>query len=226
MARKPRISVIIPTLDEQARIVPCLEQFAGLERIVVDGGSRDRTVELARATGAKVLSSPAGRALQQNRGALEATGDVLWFVHADVGVPPEAPNAIQLALTDPSVVGGAFRTRTVAERATRLTAVLPVADLRASYTHHPYGDQAIFVRRTAFEAVGGFPLQPLFEDLELCRRLWKIGRLEVSPVTVQVSARRFLARPAWYTAVMNLYPILYRLGVSPDLLARGYGRPR
>lgn len=221
-----KLSVVVPVLDEEARIDACLDQVDGLERIVVDGGSRDRTRQIARGKGATVLRTRAGRALQQNTGALHAKGDVLWFLHADVRIPPGAVNAITLALTDPDVVGGAFRTRTVAEHPTRLQPVLPVADVRSSYTRLPYGDQGIFVRRSAFERVGGFPLQGIFEDLELGRRLWRIGRMEILPLRVEVSARRFLARPAYYSAVMNLYPVLYRLGVSPDLLARRYGRPR
>jgi hypothetical protein len=104
--------------------------------------------------------------------------------------------------------------------------VLRSADLRARVTRYPYGDQALFVRRTAFDQVGGFPAQPLFEDLELARRLWRVGRIRTVPACVRVSGRRFLRRPLRSLVAMHVFPTLYRLGVSPETLARLYGAPR
>lgn len=225
-----RVSAVIPALDEATRIVGAVERLLALgvqEVMVVDGGSRDGTAERALGAGATVLRSRAGRSIQMNVGAKACTGDVLWFVHADVRVPSQSLQAIHETLNDPGVVGGAFTTRTIDDAGSnRFRRVLPVADVRSHYTRHPYGDQAVFVRRHDFERVGGFPLLPIFEDVALAERLWMVGELVRRPERVEVSARRFLARPIYYTAVMNLYPVLYRLGVSPDRLAAWYGRPR
>lgn len=225
-----RVSAVVPVLDEALRIDGAVRRLLELglyEVVVVDGGSRDATIELARGAGATVLRSRRGRSIQMNVGAAACSGDVLWFVHADVRVPPNSLDAIDDSLQDTEVVGGAFTIRTVDDVGrSRLRPVLPLADVRSRYTRLPYGDQAVFVRREAFERVGGFPLLPIFEDVALAQRLWRIGALVRRQECVEVSARRFLARPIYYTAVMNLYPILYRLGVGPDRLASWYGRPR
>ncbi|MCB9676601.1 MAG: TIGR04283 family arsenosugar biosynthesis glycosyltransferase [Alphaproteobacteria bacterium] len=226
----PGVTVVMPVLHESRRIDAALARLraAGFDDIVVaDGGSTDGTAEKAAAHGVQVVRTRSGRGHQMNVGAAHARGDVLWFVHADVQIPPDARGAIARALRCPTVVAGAFTTRTVADAGpTRLDPVLPVADVRSHYTRLPYGDQALFVRRTAFERVGGFPPQPILEDLELARKLWRIGKIVVVPERVEVSARRFVARPMYYTAVMNLFPVLYRMGVAPDRLARWYGHPR
>jgi rSAM/selenodomain-associated transferase 2 len=220
----------MPVLNEAARIDGALARLkdAGFDDVVVvDGGSDDDTVERAAAHGATVLEGDRGRARQMNLGAAHATGDVLWFLHADVRIPADARAAIERCLRCPTVVAGAFRTRTVNDASpSALDPVLPVADVRSHYTRLPYGDQGVFVRRWAFEAVGGFPPQPLLEDLELSRRLWACGKIAIAPEHIEVSARRFLARPLYYTAVMNAFPVLYRLGVSSDRLSSWYGNPR
>jgi hypothetical protein len=94
--------------------------------------------------------------------------------------------------------------------------------LRSLYTVTPYGDQALFVRRDAFERIGGFPPQPLFEDLEIGRRLRRLGRIRTVASKVEVSGRRFLARPLYYAFMMTLLPALYRAGISPGMLAKAY----
>jgi rSAM/selenodomain-associated transferase 2 len=226
-----RLSVIIPTLDEERTIEAQVRRTAALEGVdevlVVDGGSRDETVrrvpQLARV---RTLEAPRGRASQLNAGARAATGEVLLFLHADVALPEAARRLIEAALADGRAIGGAFRTWTVADRASWLGPLVHLADLRSRYTRLPYGDQALFVRREVFEAVGGFPEQPLMEDLELARRLRRVGRLARVPARVTVSARRFTARPFFSLAVMNTFPVLYRLGVPPDVLARIYGHVR
>lgn len=227
-----RVSVVIAVLDEEARIAGQLAAVSAIpdvhEVIVVDGGSRDRTLERARwFRGVRVLEAPGGRALQMNAGARIATGDALLFLHADVRLPHDAMEWVRSALADPSVVAGAFRTRTVAEgRRTWLAPFLHLADLRSRYTTLPYGDQAIFVRAATFRRVGGFPEQPLLEDLEFSRRLRRVGRIRTVPATVRVSGRRFLARPLYYALLMNLVPVLYRLRIPPRRLAGHYGNPR
>jgi hypothetical protein len=101
-----------------------------------------------------------------------------------------------------------------------LAPLLHLADVRSRYTRLPYGDQALFVRADAFRAAGGFPAQPLMEDLELARRLWRLGRIRTARACVRVSGRRFLARPLFYAALANVFPLLYRAGVRPETLAR------
>lgn len=229
---KPRISVIVPVLNEEARIaaqLAALRDVDGLhEIIVIDGGSRDRTVEIARSfPGVRTMEAPRGRATQMNAGAAVASGDVLVFVHADVRLPRDAVRWIASALAEPDVVAGAFRTWTVAEgRRSWARPFLHLADLRSRCTSLPYGDQALFVRADVFRRLGGFPDQPLMEDLELSRRLRDVGRIRTVPASVRVSGRRFLARPAYYTLLVNVFPLLYRLGTPPRVLAGIYGDPR
>jgi rSAM/selenodomain-associated transferase 2 len=224
-----RVSIVVPVLNEEARIGPLLDalgRLGGIHDIVAaDGGSTDRTIAMAEAAGVgRVVRAPRGRACQMNTGARAAAGDVFWFVHADAVVTPEAVAAI----ADPAVQAGAFRIRTVGDDPVHWAARwLWLADLRSRYTHQPYGDQAMFVRRDVFDRVGGFPEQPLFEDLEFCRRLRRAGiHVHTLPLAIDVSGRRFLARPIYYAMLMNVLPVLYRLGVPPPVLARTYGSVR
>lgn len=172
-AHSLRVSVIVPVLNEEARIEEQLDALASVsglhEVIVVDGGSTDRTLDIVRANRrVKLLEARRGRAAQMNAGAELATGDVLLFLHADVRLPGDTVHWIGIALGGPEIVGGAFRTWTVAESRRRwLSPLLHLADLRSRYTSLPYGDQAPFVRASVFRQLGGFPNQPLMEDLEL-----------------------------------------------------------
>ena len=229
---EPRISIVVPALNEERRIEAALRALSDAgdwhEVIVVDGGSDDRTPELARAApGVRALVSPRGRARQMNCGARAATGEVLLFLHSDVALPADARARIAAALADPAVVAGAFRTWTVAdERVSWLAPLLHLGDLRSRYSGLPYGDQALFVRAGTFRQVGGFPDLPLMEDLELSRRLRRVGRIRIVPARVRVSGRRFLARPLYYFLLVNLMPLFYALGVPATRLARLYGDPR
>jgi rSAM/selenodomain-associated transferase 2 len=222
---------VIPVLDEAARIGARLDEVAALgvhETIVVDGGSRDATCDIVRAHPAvRLLTAPRGRGPQLNAGARVATGDVLLFLHADVTLPYDAVMWIARALEEPDAVAGAFRVRTVADAgANRLGSLLRIADLRSRYTRLPYGDQALFVRRAAFDAAGGFPDEPLMEDVAFARRLRRIGRIVTVPAYVRASGRRFLRRPVASVVAMWTFPTLHRLGVRPRTLARLYGDPR
>jgi len=226
------ISVVIPVLDEVERIGRRLDELSrtpGLaEILVVDGGGTDGTPAAVRSGGgARLLAAPRGRGPQMNAGAAVARGDVLLFQHADVALPADAARWIGSAFQDPQTVAGAFRTETrVDSGRSRLAPLLRVADVRSRWSGLPYGDQALFVRAAAFRAVGGFPDQPLMEDLELARRLRRIGRIRTVPAEVQVSGRRFLRRPLHSLLVMNTFPALYRLGVPARVLAAWYGDPR
>lgn len=218
------IDAVIPTLEEAERIAETVRWTAGLgfRRVIVcDGGSGDATVERAREAGATVVTGPVGRATQCNRGAAESDADAMVFVHADAMLPEDACGAIRGALADPGVVGGAFRIRTVA-RAGRRRLWLRLADVRSHWTRLPYGDQAIFARRSTFDAVGGFPELPIFEDLAFSEAMRRVGTLARLRSEVRVSGRRLEARPVYYATLMTVLPTLYRLGVSPERLTRLY----
>jgi rSAM/selenodomain-associated transferase 2 len=228
-----RLSVVIPVLDEAHRIDGCLVALAAQprvhERIVVDGGSRDDTV--ARASAHRdviVVRSARGRAVQLNAGAAAATGDTLLFLHADATLPEGAAAVIEQTLAMPGVVAGAFRTHHVPERwrGRAWARLLRLADVRSRYTSLPYGDQALFLRAARFVQAGGFPAVSLMEDLAFSRTLRGLGRIHVARAEVRVSGRRFERAPIRQTLMVNGFPLLYALGVSPARLARWYGNPR
>jgi rSAM/selenodomain-associated transferase 2 len=221
----PAVSVIVPALNESSALGPTLDALAkvrgAVEVMVVDGGSTDGTPELARARGVRVLASERGRGVQLHAGARAAVAQVLWFVHADTLVPADAADRIQAALADPTAVGGYFRLRFDGKlRAARFhTALQPLFNALGLV----YGDAAIFVRRDAYERVGGFRPYPLFEDLDLVRRLRRLGRLVRVPAEVVASSRRFEGRSYALTLTQWVgLQLLFWLGMSPDRLARLY----
>lgn len=190
----PRVSVIIPTLNEASTIGPCLDSLAdqGAEEIIVaDAESPDGTASLASRAGAIVVNSPRGRGVQQNRGAAESSGDVLLFLHADCRLEPGAITCLRRFIArNPNVPGGCFKMRVDApELAYR--AIDAAAHLRAGVLGLPYGDQGIFICVWSFGIVGGFPEIPLMEDLFLAFKLRSIGRLVVLPKRIIVSPRRW-----------------------------------
>ncbi len=222
------LSVVIPTLNEAACIERCLSNVLSIhgvdEVIVSDGGSTDDTLDRVRAfPSVRIIETTAGRGPQLNAGASAALGKTLLFVHADCTLPPDAAACITGALSDPDVVGGAFKLWTIPDAGARLSAWwIHIADVRSRYTHLPYGDQAQFCRRATFQAVGGFPDIPIMEDYALSQALWNHGRLVTVDRRVTASARRFEDRPFYYGALMNTFPLLYRAGIPADRLASLY----
>ena len=223
------ISVIIPALDEAHSIGATLDALARAdartEVIVVDGGSADDTAEVARGRGARVVTSARGRGAQMHAGAREARGEVFWFLHADTLAPPDARRHIAAALADPRVVGGNFRIRFDGDsRAARfLTWLYP----RLRLLGLCYGDSGIFVRREAYRRLGGFRPFPIFEDLDLVRRLRKAGRVAHLSAAVTTSSRRFEGRSFALTfARWSSLQVLYWLGVHPETLGRMYAPVR
>lgn len=218
-----KISVIIPALNEEARIERTLrrarEQEGPLEVLVVDGGSEDRTRELA-ARQARVIRSAPGRARQMNAGAAEAAGEVFLFLHADTLLPPHALAAVRQALADPQAEAGAFRLRFDVDapllRFYSLCTRLPLPRLC-------FGDRGLFVRRRVFEAVGGFPEMPLFEDLELVQKLHRRGGFRFLDESVVTAARRFEAHGRLRQQLRNTYLWLHYLaGTDPATLQHLY----
>jgi len=227
-----RISVIIPTYNEETTITQRLHELHAIgsfhEIIVADGGSTDRTREgVAQFPDVLLLQTNRGRARQLNHAASIATGDVLLFVHADVSLPGNAIAEIDQALSAVGTVGGAFRIKTVAESKHHwVVPLLGLADLRSRYTRHPYGDQAIFVHRSAFAAINGFPSVPILEDLFFSKKLSSIGKIAQCRGPVLVSGRRFLKHPIYYAILCLLAPRLARFGAGLRLMERLYGHPR
>lgn len=220
-----KISIIIPTLNEAAGIAASIERAwaaGAAEVIVVDGGSADRTVEIAGASECQVASAPRGRAAQQNAGAQMATGDVLLFLHADCWLVERGGEQIAAALADERILGGAFRHRI--EASGLLYRLIERGDSwRVRSTGIAYGDQGIFVRRCWFERQGGFPPVPLMEDVYLMRRLRRESRVPLLPGPVFTGARRWQQQGVLRQTLRNWTILLgERLGVPLERLARLY----
>jgi glycosyltransferase involved in cell wall biosynthesis len=254
-----RVAIVVPTLNEEstiARTLPAAQAAlaalaaqqplaAASELVVSDGGSRDRTVAVARALGARVVLGPAGRGGQLNRGAAATTAEILLFLHADTTLPSGALAAIRAAIggddcgggggdggaartaprADP-VMGGAFLVR-FDEGGPLLRLGAWLINLRTRATRLPLGDQAHFVTRTAFEQLGGYRDWPILEDLDFAWRLRRHGRTVILRQRVTTGARRFVELGVARTVATNwLIWLLFVAGVSPRRLARFYGQVR
>jgi rSAM/selenodomain-associated transferase 2 len=223
------ISVIIPTLNEEACLGKCIEALrsagSGCEIIVADGGSRDRTREVAKSyPGVRLVRSEAGRGNQMNSGASHAQGDVLLFLHADTLLERGWHDDIAAALRDNKVTGGAF-TFAIDDPGQKYRIVEAWVSLRCRIFRLPYGDQAIFIRRSAFEQLGGYRNMPLMEDVDLVTRMKKRGRIALLRKKAVTSGRRWVSKGLIRTAAINQTTmLLYLLGVSPHKLARFYYR--
>jgi uncharacterized protein len=217
------ISIIIPALNEEENIAACLSttgQAKDIERIVVDGGSRDRTVDIAREMGARVLTSTKGRAAQMNAGAREASGEVLIFLHADTRLPAGFDSSVWETVQKPGIAAGAFEFR-LDSTSSGLRFIERVANWRSRRLQLPYGDQAIFLMTSLFRDIGGFQEVPIMEDVELIRRLKKRGRIETLAAHAVTSARRWRELGIWKTTLLNEAVLgAYYLGLSPRRIYR------
>jgi len=221
---KLKISIIVPTLNEADNLratLDALQNFGDAEIIVVDGGSDDATVSIARDYHIKILHSKRGRGSQLQTGGAAASGDVLWFVHADTVPAPDCLRQMKSVLQNENAVGGNFTIRFAGDRlaAKFLTRLYPQLNLLGLI----YGDSAIFVRREIYERVGGFKDYPIFEDLDFIERLKKAGEIVTLPATVTTSSRRFENKSFALTfARWTILQILYWLGVNPETLLKIY----
>jgi rSAM/selenodomain-associated transferase 2 len=222
----PPLAIVVPVLDEAAVIAGTLAALAplrarGAELLVVDGGSSDDTVRVSRPYADRVLHGARGRARQMNAGAAASSGAVLLFVHADTRLPEAADEAIALALR-----GGAQWGRfdvCIDAQSRMLRVVATCMNLRSRVTGIATGDQALFVTRALFDHAGGFPDQPLMEDIELSRRLKRHGAPACLRQRVVTSGRRWESRGVWRTiALMWRLRWLYWRGVPPQVLAEAY----
>ncbi|WP_420485281.1 TIGR04283 family arsenosugar biosynthesis glycosyltransferase [Iningainema tapete] len=223
----PKISVIIPTLNEVGNITAAIastQPSTNVEVIVVDGGSEDKTVAIAQSLGVKVISAPRGRAAQMNAGARVATGEILLFLHADTLLPPEFDVMVRKALQQPTTVAGAFALRINASQWS-LRLVEWGVNWRSRFLQMPYGDQAIFVTNKIFHQIGTFPNFPIMEDFEIIRRLRCIGCITIIKVPVLTSPRRWQKKGVFKTTLINqIIIIAYLLGISPERIIRLYRR--
>lgn len=223
-----RISVIVPALNEAACITSVLQALSPLRRrghevIVVDGGSSDGTPMLAAPLADRVLHAPRGRALQMNAGAHAATGDVLWFLHADTLPPSDADEAILAALAQGNRSWGHFDVR-LSGAGILLRMVATLMNRRSRLVGIATGDQGLFVRREGFERAGGFPEIPLMEDIALSRMLKRVSRPVRVAQELVTSSRRWEQRGIWRTILlMWRLRLAYFLGADPHKLAGQYG---
>ena len=222
-----RASVVIPALNEAEHITATLASvLAGRPReiLMVDGGSTDDTIQLARESGATVVTSPPGRARQMNAGTAQATGNVLVFLHADSLLPRDWLEVICDTLRNTGVAGGAFGFR-VAPDFPGSRILESATNLRSRWFQKPYGDQALFMKRSLFEELGGFADLPIMEDYEFIGRLKKQGRIVTTSERVSTSARRWRRLGLLKATLINALVIAgYHLGISPTSLASLYQR--
>lgn len=225
-----RLAIVVPTLNEERalrRNLVGVLQHAD-EVIVSDGGSADGTVEIARALGVRIVSGPACRGTQLNRGVAATDADIVLFLHADTTLPPNAGQAIREAIAA-GAIGGAFFIRFDGEGlAYRLGN--RIVNLRTKMGFLPLGDQGQFITHQAFRDLGGYREWPILEDLDFAlrlRRRWGRRRLAVLEIPVVTSARRFTTQGLARTVTLNwLIWILFAMGISPQKLAKLYRQIR
>lgn len=224
-----RLSVIMPVLDEADGLPGTLAALQPLRRdghevIVVDGGSRDGSADVAKSRCDQVLSAPRGRASQMNAGAAASAGDALLFLHADTALPENAGDQVLQALGPANAVWGRFDVR-LSGGQPLLRVVERFMNLRSRLTGIATGDQAIFVRRDVFESLGGFPGIPLMEDVAFSRRLKRVARPRCLRAPVITSSRRWeqrgILRTIW---LMWRLRLAFALGADPARLQALYER--
>jgi len=222
----PKVSIVIPVLDEVAALPLCLGALQsmrerGCELIVVDGGSRDGTPEVARSRVDLLVEAPRGRARQMNAGAQRAGGEVIWFMHADSLAPADGDVEIQQAITD-GYAWGRFDVK-LSGRHPGLRIIAGMMNWRSRFTGIATGDQGLFVRADLFSSVGGYPDIDLMEDIALSKTL----KRHESPVSLRsriaVSSRRW-ERDGVLRTVLTMWRLRagYWMGESPETLSRIY----
>ncbi len=221
------LSIVVPVLNEAAGIAATLDALAplrerGAEVVVVDGGSCDDTMAMAAPRADHVIAGPRGRARQMNAGAARASAPRLLFLHADTRLPERADALIAAALAVHPLAWGRFDV-VIEGRSRMFPVIAALMNRRSRWTGIATGDQAMFMTRSAFDAAGGFPDQPLMEDIELSSRLKRLRAPACLHERVVTSGRRWEQHGVWRTIVlMWRLRLLYALGVSADRLAAWY----
>jgi len=220
-----KVSIIVPTLNEELVLEKTLTQFQQLsphELIVSDGGSDDDTRNIAGRFSHRVITGSAGRALQMNVGADEATGDILLFLHADSRIEPESYRKMQQCMQNPKWIGGAF-TLCIESGKWSLKLIALLANIRSKYFGLAYGDQGFFVRKEVFKDMNGFSPLPICEDLDFYHRLRKKGPVILLKEKAHTSPRRWIKEGILFTTARNtLIAVLFGLGFPPHMLTKWY----
>ncbi|MDY6950487.1 MAG: TIGR04283 family arsenosugar biosynthesis glycosyltransferase [Thermodesulfobacteriota bacterium] len=219
-----KLSIVIPVLNEAEILGDTLGRLArpSGDIMVVDGGSTDGTVEIARQYTSRVITSPRGRGPQQDAGARQSHGSVLLFLHADTRLPMAYERLVHEALEGPGVVFGAFHLKIHPSKPI-LAFIASMANLRSRLLRMPYGDQALFARREAYFEAGGFPDWPVMEDVDLVRRLNRLGGFQLARGSVLTSGRRWKKENAVFTTLRNWSLMTrYYMGHRPHTLAGHY----
>jgi rSAM/selenodomain-associated transferase 2 len=237
------ISVIVPTLNEESTIAAICSNLAcystDLEIIIADGGSSDKTIAIAKSLSrTKVVSSKRGRGEQMNAGALQARGDILLFLHADSYVLRDALHLVEETMKDNSIYAGSFCL--AFDHYSPLLALYSNAS-RINHILFTYGDQGLFLRKSDFDAVGGYKNIPLMEDVEIQQRIRRQGKFKKLDVPVYTSARRYLSNGILKQQIVNTALVLsYHFGIPahwlkcvysddkaqlPDESSQTYGSP-
>ena len=220
-----KVSIIVPTLNEELVLEKTLTQFQQLsphELIVSDGGSDDDTRNIAGRFSHRVITGSAGRALQMNDGADEATGDILLFLHADSRIEPESYRKMQQCMQNPKWIGGAF-TLCIESGKWSLKLIALLANIRSKYFGLAYGDQGFFVRKEVFKDMNGFSPLPICEDLDFYHRLRKKGPVILLKEKAHTSPRRWIKEGILFTTARNtLIAVLFGLGFPPHMLTKWY----
>jgi len=226
VAEPLRISLVVPVFNEQELLLENNPFHAWQEMVdeivIVDGSSEDETRSILQDMQIPYMTSPGGRARQMNMGATQAMGDVLWFVHADSQWDASHVQDIRMVMQDVSVVGGRFDVR-LSGNHPMFPLISHLMNVRSRLTGIATGDQCMFVRKKAFDAMGGFPDQMLMEDIALSKHLKRMGRVACLRRKVTTSSRRWEKYGVFRTiGLMWALRFLYGVGVSPEKLAAIY----
>ncbi|MBI3601088.1 MAG: TIGR04283 family arsenosugar biosynthesis glycosyltransferase [Nitrospinae bacterium] len=233
-----KLSIIIPTLNEESSIeknLPLIKKELSAEIIVADGGSKDKTVEVAKRFTELVSISAAGRGIQMNSGASISTGDWLLFLHTDSIISELGIQRMIEVMRNENppffkggqrgVIGGAFRLKIDSDRIS-LKIISSIANIRSRFFNIAYGDQGIFVKRDIFYKIGGYPHIPIMEDVEFVMKLKKRGKFVILPDYITVSSRRWDKEGVVYCTLRNwILILLYFMGISPHKLKGWYSPP-
>ena len=219
------ISIIIPVLNEATIIKQTLgqlTQYSEIEIIVVDGGSQDDTVTIAKSSVKVITVSGKNRAGQMNAGANLAQSDILLFLHADTQLPANFIELVSKTLNQDQIIAGAFELA-IDGSGIPLRGIEILVKVRSRLLSLPYGDQALFISKQAFIKAGGFADLPIMEDFEFIQRVKKLGRIAIAPAAVTTSGRRWQKLGVWQTTLINQLMIAgYYLGISPAKLSKFY----
>jgi hypothetical protein len=225
-SKNPKLTVIIPTLNAEECIADTIKSVrsdSDVEIIVSDGGSTDATVELVTSMDVGIIHTTKGRGIQMNAGAAIASSETLLFLHADTTLPKNYIENISHILTNPRVSAGAFLFSTDYSSLS-MRFIQFWVNIRARVLQLPYGDQALFVKKSTFQAIGGFPEIPILEDLIIIKKLQKFGRILISKSSIKTSSRRWKRLGPWRNTLQNQRILVgWKRGIPIEDLAKSYG---